>query len=617
MQSTQPINPRLLHALLALTAAVLFLFLHPYRGIMHDARLYTIQALSHLRPELYANDVFLRFGSQDNFTLFSPLYAWLISGLGLEPAAAALTLCSSLLFFIASFLLTRQIASTRQAWAALLLLLLIPSFYGSHHIFYFIEEFVTPRQLAEALTIFSVLAWLKDRRVLGAVVAAGAMAIHPVMGLPGAVFLVTFEWVMPRWQKLWPMGVVAALVAMIAAGGWLPLHRWQFDNEWYALVASRLYLNLHDWTGDAWERVVVVFATLAIASIVLEQRLRRIALAAILACGSLLLLAFVGGDLLRIVIIVQAQPWRAMWLATTLALVLFPGICVRGWQDGGIKLCAPLLLAASWAALSETLGAGLAVLALAFAAFGPRVPKSFERLLLGGAWSALTITLLFTLADAQLSLQDGLAAMGNYPRYLDRIFIYCSSGVPPALILAAGGYCALKFRSDAMVIGLSIITAIVLLAIAKPTIQTWTDVHKFDSPIRSFAAWRAKIPEGSDVLWTGGSSEEEAGTLNTWLLLERPSFISRIQASNALFSRGAAIEMRDRAQSLRGLVLFLDPYNSKSPAPRTFSPLLQPICTKTKVRYIVSKIALPDAVGTPAPASAGPIFHNYKLYSCL
>ena len=47
---------------------------HRYLGLFHDARLYTLQALARLHPALSA-DVFLRFGSQDRFTIFSPLYA--------------------------------------------------------------------------------------------------------------------------------------------------------------------------------------------------------------------------------------------------------------------------------------------------------------------------------------------------------------------------------------------------------------------------------------------------------------------------------------------------------------------------------------------------------------
>jgi len=48
---------------------------HSYRGIFHDAGLYTLQALARLHPDSLPEDVFLKFGSQDGFTIFSPIYA--------------------------------------------------------------------------------------------------------------------------------------------------------------------------------------------------------------------------------------------------------------------------------------------------------------------------------------------------------------------------------------------------------------------------------------------------------------------------------------------------------------------------------------------------------------
>src|SRR5688572_6811261 len=102
-------NQRWLTALLALATLAVFLLLHPYRGIVHDGHLYTLQALNVLFPELYGNDVFLRHGSQDDHTLFSPLYAKAVALLGLEPAAAALTLASILLFLTAALLLARSL----------------------------------------------------------------------------------------------------------------------------------------------------------------------------------------------------------------------------------------------------------------------------------------------------------------------------------------------------------------------------------------------------------------------------------------------------------------------------------------------------------------------------
>lgn len=76
---------------------------HPYRGLIHDARLCTLQAMAQLHPETLASDVFLRFGSQDAYTVFSPLHAGVIRFAGVENAAAALTLCAHLGIFISAW----------------------------------------------------------------------------------------------------------------------------------------------------------------------------------------------------------------------------------------------------------------------------------------------------------------------------------------------------------------------------------------------------------------------------------------------------------------------------------------------------------------------------------
>src|SRR5450432_3323752 len=84
-------NGSMLMATLLLLCVLTWVLSHPYRGLIHDAGLYTLQAMSHLHPGTLSADAFLRFGSQDAFTIFSPLYAWFIQAFGVEPAAAALT----------------------------------------------------------------------------------------------------------------------------------------------------------------------------------------------------------------------------------------------------------------------------------------------------------------------------------------------------------------------------------------------------------------------------------------------------------------------------------------------------------------------------------------------
>ncbi len=69
----------------------LWLALHGYHGLTSDGQIYAFQSFARLHPQLTA-DLYLQNTSQDQFTLFSPLYAWCIGLLGLENAARLLTL---------------------------------------------------------------------------------------------------------------------------------------------------------------------------------------------------------------------------------------------------------------------------------------------------------------------------------------------------------------------------------------------------------------------------------------------------------------------------------------------------------------------------------------------
>src|SRR5438552_3960774 len=75
---------------LALMLVTLWLLMHGYHGLTGDGQIYAFQALARLHPQLTA-DLYLQHTSQDQFTIFSSVYAWFIGLLGLENAARLLT----------------------------------------------------------------------------------------------------------------------------------------------------------------------------------------------------------------------------------------------------------------------------------------------------------------------------------------------------------------------------------------------------------------------------------------------------------------------------------------------------------------------------------------------
>src|ERR1700684_4327833 len=100
----------------------LWLLMRGYHGITGDGQIYAFQALARLHPQL-TGDLYLQNTSQDQFTLFSPLYAWCIGLLGLENAARLLTLLFTLWFLAAAWSLASAVTSRDTAWLAVAFLL--------------------------------------------------------------------------------------------------------------------------------------------------------------------------------------------------------------------------------------------------------------------------------------------------------------------------------------------------------------------------------------------------------------------------------------------------------------------------------------------------------------
>ncbi len=160
------------------------MLLHPYGGIRHDAVLYSLFALARLHPDTLTADIFLRFGSQDSFSQFTPIYAAVMSVLGMEHAAQLLVFLFQAALLGCAWLLARRFMPPLDATLSIALLLVLPDEYGMGDTFHFLEDFITARLPAEALVLGAVLAAATQRHWIAAGCVIAAMLIHPIMGAP-------------------------------------------------------------------------------------------------------------------------------------------------------------------------------------------------------------------------------------------------------------------------------------------------------------------------------------------------------------------------------------------------------------------------------------------------
>ena|SRR5215831_2571108 len=223
-------NPLVVFALGALLLA-LWMVQHVHGGIWHDAKIYTLQALARLTPETLGGDLFLRFDSQDRFTIFSSLYGRAIHWWGIVTAPAVVLFVGQCGFCAGLVLFARRILPDRLVWLAVALVMLVPYTYGAHKVFYVVEDFVTPRLWAEALVLAALGMALGRRFVVTVILLVLAALLHPIMAAAGFCVVLLLDEV-PKPVRLGVLLLMMAastgVFAVLASTG----HELRFDDTW-------------------------------------------------------------------------------------------------------------------------------------------------------------------------------------------------------------------------------------------------------------------------------------------------------------------------------------------------------------------------------------------------
>ena len=163
---------------LALMLVALWLLIRGYHGLSGDGQIYAFQALARIHPQL-ATDLYLQNTSQDQFTIFSPLYAWFIGNLGLADAARLLSVLFTAWLFAAAWSLVRTIAGRDAAWLAAALLLIVAGDYGGSGVFRLSEQFMTARLPAEALIVTALACHVQGREAIRLIAGDGGTVSPP------------------------------------------------------------------------------------------------------------------------------------------------------------------------------------------------------------------------------------------------------------------------------------------------------------------------------------------------------------------------------------------------------------------------------------------------------
>lgn len=344
----------------------LWLLSHPYWGVWHDARVYTLMAVRWIDPAPFARDPWFMFGSQDSFSLFSPLYGSAIKFFGVNAAAKWGSFLAGLSFVLASWFLSRALPLGRQRDLVFLLLVSVQLVYCIND-FSLIgdlrvsESFITSRQFAVSFGMLGVASAMANRVWLAACMIAISMVLHPLMGIwtvLSTIFIFT--------RISYRIAVVVVILGSAVIVGLSMLGNGIFQpvvGEWGELVreTSRIVFVMTD-GRHRLEFALICYSVLLVGCCWGKEHLRRWYQVVLLVSVAAYAVNWFCSSFSPAAIVMQAQLWRANWFALVLAVVAAVDIAVRVMSAD--RLFRYLAMAAgSILVLVPIVGALLAVLA--------------------------------------------------------------------------------------------------------------------------------------------------------------------------------------------------------------------------------------------------------------
>ncbi len=619
--SSSRLQPYITTLSFALLLLALWLLMRGYQGLTGDAQIYAFQALARLHPP-FATDLYLQNASQDQFTIFSPFYAWFIGVFGLEDAARVLTLIFTAWLLLGAWSFAGAIAGREAAWLGAAFLLIIAGDYGGAGVFRLSEAFLTARLPAEALIITALACHMRAMTRRGLLLAMAALFIHPLIALPGLLLVIGVR--LPNRVNMMGAiaGVLAVLCLAVAAAG-LPGASRAFtimDTQWLEVVRERSQFlfpqlwSFHDWNVNARPFIYLGFAAIAVQ----DGRLRKLCAVTAIVAATGVAVALIGGLIGPVAILVQGQAWRWVWIAVIISALLLPITVLQVWRD---ERCGPLcaiLLVAGWTFPAID---GTACVSLALSVWVMRAHLSVR-----GAqycrWTAVGLSTaigLWILVKSGAVVSSTKSLPGQVLLGAMQIRDIFAMRISAVFLAALAWWCmrnSRTLRTPTLLAGAMLALSIFIWPAA------FKQSHRFGTAAdgEEFAAWANAIPTTSTVLVT---PERDAGGF-VWFTLNRPNYLALDQSAGVVFSRATSLEVKRRSDvllplgdpawkiltGLRSIAAGKRPVAAKRPLT---AENLRRICADPQLGFVVS----PQNVGfDPLRHDHSGEWHNWNLYDC-
>ncbi len=533
---------------MTLVLVALWSVTHTYKGLNGDAELYAVQAMARIHPGL-ATDIFLQNGSQDKYTIFSPMYAWFISWLGLTTAAITLWLAFKVWLFAAAWTLARAFSNARMACLAVALLMITDGTYGGYEVFRYGEDYLTARSFAEALAVSALALHFHNLKTIGLLTVVIALFVHPIMALPGLLILVCLRssarniLIMAALGVLFVLGVSLFVLRAPVSAGLLAV----MDSPWLDIVRERsVFLFPQLWTSNDWGTNCRPLLCLSVTAMALrDARIRALCIAAGLVGATGLAVAFIAGTLGHLAILIQGQAWRWMWLTCFSSVLLVAPTAAAIYRDRRCGPVTPLLLVSGWM-LPPSYGIPCMALALFILSIRERIETRTAVLLqwvAGAAGIAMVAAVALTSWNTAFASYSG--SRGGASVMIGRIRDLAILQVP-ALVAALLAFYWIAVTRSTVVLTLIIVSLSVCSAILVPGALKDVLRDRALTEVSAFADWRKAIPPASNVF----VAPVHYSAAFAWFALQRPSYLSVNQSAGVVFSRATAMEIERRSQVL-------------------------------------------------------------------
>lgn len=627
----KPSQSRLIHwnGLIAfLFAIALWLLNHRYAGIWHDARIYTLMAVHELVPQQFIADPWFSKGAADGFSIFPSVYAWIISKSDIAHAAKFLVALGALLWLGSTYCFCYSVFQRRQASLLFLLLSCVPLAYSpDSQILVVCENFVTSRIFAIPLVLAALSAALSGYLRVAVAALILAIFLHPLVAIwgVGVVLIMTQE---DRKVAIGTTLGASAFILLLSN----PLHLPALEKmppDWQEVVRETAVIVFHKiWPEIAVEGPLWWLAALLLAARLGTRKLSRLYLATAHIGSFALLASLIVSYYTQNTLLVQIQPWRALWLVAFFGFVAAIDLaCATFNMTGGMAISAFLLATF----LLKDSGGAILLLCIAVA-LAAKPDRFVHQLSTCGVqlnrvlWKAIGCLILLyvpgAIVDAHIFFSmdavprssiavDNLAAIGHQLQW----------GLLPILC-----WHFLKSEKDAGRLRATLVVALVAVGFAW---IYWDGRSNF----QRYAEGRYKVGGSGEAFSTALRAGETVYWLNNplrvWFDVGAPSYVSSVQAIGIVFSYDRMKEVKRRLEhvGLRNdtgrepgnwlLDSTQDLHRIETRYTRTTSASARHLCSDSALGYFIDQTALPGI--QPAGVRTEMIESRqktYYLYDC-